>query len=86
MEIYNRHLGMTPKLYLKKPKFSISDRSISLSYYNQLVIAKKIAIGLGHLHLHGILHRDLKSFNVLVSTRVLSGRLSTLVTDTNKPN
>lgn len=38
-----------------------------LSQYEGLKIARGIAHGLNHLHSHGIVHRDLKSSNVLVN-------------------
>jgi hypothetical protein len=60
--IINIYLGGNLRQYLK-------DYLIKLTWLDRVVIARGIALGIQHLHDKGILHRDIKSRNILLERK-----------------
>ena len=44
----------------------LMDKTYHITLIEQITIAKKVASALGYLHSRGLIHRDIKSFNILV--------------------
>ena len=65
--IEGNHYCLVMELMPKGSLFDLLQSTVSISWHERYQLAKDISIGLNHLHHEGILHRDLKSMNVLLT-------------------
>merc|ERR1711957_967581 len=74
--LYDIIMGTSHELFVKTLRSSgsktIGPRLAVMSWKQRLKIADDVALGMAYLHERNILHRDLKSQNILLAEKLLS--------------